>query len=63
MDGLGSQEEYLRRAREAETAQARAKSVFVKASWERVIVGYLELADIAKRRDDYGLNLLLRSGR
>lgn len=52
---LGPTEEYLRKASEAEMQQGRAKSAAVKESWERVVVGYLELAAIAKRRDSYGL--------
>jgi hypothetical protein len=55
MDSLGSEAEYLRKAKEAEIQQGRASDLAVKISWERVVVGYLELADLAKRRDDYSL--------
>ena len=51
MQSLGLPEEYLCKAKEAETRQRQAKDATVKESWERIIVGYLELADIAERRD------------
>lgn len=55
MISLNSRDEYLRKAKEAEIQQQRARSAAVKESWERVIVGYLELADMAERRDRFGL--------
>lgn len=55
MFSLSSREEYLRKAKEAEMQQQRTKNVAAKESWERVIVGYLELADMAERRDRTGL--------
>ncbi len=53
MQSLDSGDRYRRLAREAEKQQERAQSPFVKASWERIVVGYLELADMADRRDLY----------
>ena len=50
MQSLASAEDYRRKAEEAEAHQSLAKSELVKRSWERVIVGYLELADMAERR-------------
>jgi len=49
VESLGSREDYLRTAREAEVQQKRAKSRLVQEAWELVIVGYLELADMAER--------------
>jgi hypothetical protein len=60
MFSLGSREEYLHKAKEAEMQQQRAKSLLVKSAWERIVIGYLELADMARRRDDYGLALFSR---
>lgn len=48
-------DEYLRRAKEAEKLQNQAKDLQVKEAWERIIVGYLELAEMAERRDRSGL--------
>lgn len=39
-----SQFEYLRKAKEAEKEEQRAYEPSVKAAWERIAVGYLELA-------------------
>lgn len=39
-------EEYLRLAKEAEIHQRLAKDKLTIDSWERVIVGYLELAEM-----------------
>ena len=50
MQSLASADHYRRKAVEAEAHQSLAKSELVKRSWERVILGYLELADMAERR-------------
>ena len=52
MPGSNKHHEYLRKAQEAEEAQALVTDPEAKDSWERIIVGYLELADLAKRRGD-----------
>ena|ERR1700761_8722918 len=46
-----AREEYLRRAEEAEKQERRATDLLVKEAWERIVVGYLELAEIARRQD------------
>ena len=44
-------EEYLRLAQEAEIHQRLAKDKVTKEAWERVIVGYLELAEAIELRE------------
>jgi hypothetical protein len=44
-----AREEYLRRAEEAEKEERRAKDLHAKEAWERIVVGYLELAEMARR--------------
>lgn len=46
---LSAREEYLRRAEEAEKEERRAKDLHAKEAWERIVVGYLELAEVARR--------------
>jgi len=41
--------EYLRKAAEAEIDLGRAQGQEAKASWERIVVGYLELADMMEK--------------
>ena len=43
--------EYLRRAEEAEKQERRATDLLAKEAWERIVVGYLELAEIARRHE------------
>ena len=43
-------EEYLRMAKEAEELQQGVTSPEAREAWERIVVGYLELAEIAQRR-------------
>lgn len=40
-------DEYLRKANEADIQKKLAKDDATKASWELVVVGFLELADLA----------------
>ena len=51
MLSLHSEAEYLLKAKDAEAQQEKAKDKPVKNSWEQIIVGYLELADMAAQRD------------
>lgn len=51
MFGSNIREEYLHRAEEAEKQERSAKDVQVKKAWERIVVGYLELAEIVRRRE------------
>ncbi len=48
-------EEFLRRAAEAEKEERLATDHHVRLAWERIVVGYLELADIVARREVSGL--------
>jgi hypothetical protein len=48
MARLSQLETYLRRARQADLAQERAKTREEKMAWEQVAVGYLELAELTR---------------
>jgi hypothetical protein len=50
MERRGVVDEYLRKSAQAESARKRAMSPLAKASWARISAGYLELAEMAKRR-------------
>jgi len=43
--------EYERKAKAADLEEERAKDLQAKQSWERIAVGYWELADMVRRRD------------
>lgn len=45
-----ARDEYLRKAQEAERQERRATDLLAKEAWERIVVGYLELAEIARRQ-------------
>ena len=51
MFGSSAREEYLHKAEEAERKKQETKDPATKSAWERVVVGYLELAELARRRD------------
>jgi hypothetical protein len=51
MVGESQHEEYLRKAAEAERHQQRAKDPQAREAWERIVVGYLELAEIIRRQN------------
>jgi hypothetical protein len=44
---MKSREEYLQMAREAEIHEKRATDRPTRDAWEKIVVGYLELAEIA----------------
>ena len=44
--------EYLRKAGEAEIEEKRSRDPQVRWAWERIAVGYLELAEMARHRND-----------
>jgi hypothetical protein len=46
---MKSREEYLRLAKEAESHEKRAADRTARAAWEKIVVGYLELAEMADR--------------
>lgn len=54
MAASSKREEYLRKAQEAEEQKKCAAELVAKEAWERIVVGYLELAEVARRRDFYG---------
>lgn len=44
--------EYLRKAQEAEAEEKHARDPQARWAWERIVVGYLELAEMARHRND-----------
>jgi hypothetical protein len=45
---MKSREEYLQLATEAEVYEKKATDRNIRAAWEKIVVGYLELAEIAE---------------
>jgi len=62
MRSLRSKAEYLAKAKEAELQQNQARDPIVRDSWERIVVGYLELADLVDQRDRLHCMILDRAG-
>jgi hypothetical protein len=50
MPKLSQRDEYLRKAHEADVFCRAAPDQAETEAWERIVVGYLELADIEMRR-------------
>ena len=48
---LSRSDHYLARARNAEIRRDVTKDIVAKTSWDRMVVDYLYLADMARRRD------------
>ena len=44
-------EKYMRRAEAAEKKVREAKDLVAKEAWERIVIGYLELAQVARRQE------------
>lgn len=42
---MKSREEYLQLAKEAEIHEQQSKDFRTRAAWEKIVVGYLELAE------------------
>ncbi|HKD48343.1 MAG TPA: hypothetical protein VKB67_11720 [Rhizomicrobium sp.] len=54
-------EQYLRKAKEADREQARAKDPQVQLAWDRIAVGYWQLAEYIAKRDSISLSLFRRA--
>ena len=51
---MATREEYLHRAAEAEKMERLAKDLQTQSAWEKIVVGYLELAEFAAPRTEGG---------